>query len=202
MMAIVDDTIGPIESLVHERINNMPVGAHIWNDMKQVLVDLVAPATDAALILANQSSLYLYVKGMASKILVIWPDGMMEMAAAIERHVDPAVFPFNADIRRIVLLRGIKHSSETIKTILDSALLKDAAVKDVVNAIMPPDEDTSAAVAVFDCKHWIADSAQVQPVVRSTGQPVRARRAKTLKISLLRLLGSRWWKEKTVADSQ
>lgn len=179
ILAVVDDGIGIIEDKMRRKEQNMSTGASIWHDMRQAIVDVAAPTTHAALLVANKTYLSLYIKGDASKILIVWPDSIMELLAPIERGDEFVTVALDSGMQGVLLLRNVTQSKQEIK----DRLAKDQSARDVVNLLMEPHLSENKAVAYFDCVSWLASIANTQ---QSTGTAPTKRTSKGFWRKLLR----------------
>lgn len=183
MLTIADDTIGQVDQRMYRKLDNISSGTPIWNNMRNILAGITTPATHAAILLANKSALYMHVKDTASRILAIWPDGVMELAAPIDRPIDdPITILLDSGLQGIVLLRNCELTTESIKATLTDSSLRDVCAMEVVNAIMQDNVDQDRAVGYFDCKKWLALFSVVPKTAIKT---VQQKKSKTLWQKLL-----------------
>lgn len=176
MLAIADDSIGHLDELMRRKLQNTS-GASIWSDMRKTLTDIAAPTTHAAILLVCKNSLSMYVKGAASKILIVWPDSIMELVAPPGKSTDDGLtIPLDAGLKGVLLLRNVAHTKETTNDLFNNPLLQDKLATDVVSAFMEPNVSEDKAVGYFDCQQW-ATFLKAQRTRAKTSEGKKSKRA-------------------------
>jgi hypothetical protein len=175
MLAIADDTIGQLSQRMYEKVDAMQAGTSVWSEMRQILKDLAIPAAHAAILLANKSSLYMYVQGAASKILLVWPDEIMEITESIDRSTEMVLI--DATMLGVLLLRNNTCGKRELLNLVKASLaLNDVCAADIVRDITPSDEKDDQAVGFFDCQRWVASLAKVQWATKAPASPKKSKK--------------------------